>query len=73
MVSIGVMSPGRNDQSFEIALDLIAAGYVIVDISREKLDNKLPTLRRLARPRRLGVGHESHTVHPSQPGRHTRW
>lgn len=40
MVSIGVMSPGRNDQSFEIAPDLIAAGYVIVDISREKLDNK---------------------------------
>ncbi|HRB98951.1 MAG TPA: anti-sigma factor, partial [Dermatophilaceae bacterium] len=40
MVSIGVMSPGRNDQSFEIAPDLIAAGYVIVDISREKLDDK---------------------------------
>ena len=40
MVSIGVMNPSRSDQSFEIAPDLIAAGYVIVDISREKLDNK---------------------------------
>ena len=40
MVSIGVMNPSRSDQSFEIAPDLIAAGYVIVDISREKLDDK---------------------------------
>ena len=40
MVSSGVMSPGRNGQSFEVAPDLIAAGYVIVDISREKLDDK---------------------------------
>ncbi|MEO6790362.1 MAG: anti-sigma factor [Ornithinibacter sp.] len=40
MVSIGVLSPGRADQSFTISPELITQGYVIVDISREGFDDK---------------------------------
>jgi hypothetical protein len=38
MVSIGVMQPGRTDQSFTIPAELVDQGYVIVDISREPYD-----------------------------------
>jgi hypothetical protein len=38
MVSIGVMEPGRTDQSFAVPAELVQQGYVIVDISRERYD-----------------------------------
>ncbi|MEO5609049.1 MAG: anti-sigma factor [Ornithinibacter sp.] len=40
MVSIGVLSPEKADQSFTISPELITQGYVIVDISREGFDDK---------------------------------
>lgn len=40
MVSVGVLQPGRADQSFTIPQELIDQGYVIVDISREGFDDK---------------------------------
>jgi len=38
MVSIGVLEPGRTDQTFTVPAELVAQGYVIVDISREPFD-----------------------------------
>jgi hypothetical protein len=38
MVSIGVLEPGRTDQTFAVPAELVAEGYVIVDISREPFD-----------------------------------
>ena len=38
MVSIGVLEPGRTDQTFAVPAELVAQGYVIVDISREPFD-----------------------------------
>jgi len=38
MVSVGVLQPGRADQSFAIPQELLDQGYVIVDISREGFD-----------------------------------
>ncbi len=38
MVSIGVLEPGRTDQTFAVPAELITQGYVIVDISREPFD-----------------------------------
>ncbi len=38
MVSIGVLEPDRPDQTFAVPAELVAQGYVIVDISREPFD-----------------------------------
>jgi anti-sigma factor RsiW len=38
MVSIGVLEPGSSDQTFAVPPELVAQGYVIVDISREPFD-----------------------------------
>jgi hypothetical protein len=38
MVSIGVLEPGRTDQTFAVPAELVAQGYVVVDISREPFD-----------------------------------
>ncbi len=38
MVSIGVLEPGRTDQTFAVPASLVAEGYVVVDISREPFD-----------------------------------
>ncbi|MFQ6171689.1 anti-sigma factor [Oryzobacter sp. R7] len=39
MVSIGVLEPGRSEQSFAVPAELVEQGYVIVDISREPFDD----------------------------------
>jgi len=39
MVSVGVLEPGSDDQSFAIPQELLDQGYVIVDISREGFDD----------------------------------
>ncbi len=39
MVSIGVLEPDRPDQTFAVPADLVAQGYVVVDISREHFDD----------------------------------
>jgi hypothetical protein len=39
MVSVGVLEPGAEDQSFVIPQELLDQGYVIVDISREGFDD----------------------------------
>ena len=39
MVSVGVLEPGRREQSFTIPRDLLDEGYVVVDISREGFDD----------------------------------
>ena len=39
MVSIGVLEPDRTDQTFAVPADLVAQGYVVVDISREHFDD----------------------------------
>ena len=38
MVSIGVLEPGRTDQTFAVPAELVEQGYVIVDVSREPFD-----------------------------------
>jgi anti-sigma-K factor RskA len=38
MVSLGVMEPGRTDQTFTVPAALVQEGYVVVDISREPFD-----------------------------------
>lgn len=40
MVSVGVLEPGKESQSFAIPRELLDQGYVIVDISREGFDDK---------------------------------
>ena len=39
MVSVGVLEPGRSEQSFTIPRELLDEGYVVVDISREGFDD----------------------------------
>ena len=39
MVSVGVLEPGEDGQSFAIPQELLDQGYVIVDISREGFDD----------------------------------
>ena len=39
MVSVGVLQPGEDAQSFAIPQELLDQGYVIVDISREGYDD----------------------------------
>lgn len=39
MISVGVLEPGQDDQSFAIPQKLLDEGYVIVDISREGFDS----------------------------------
>jgi hypothetical protein len=39
MVSVGVLEPGEDGQSFAIPQELLDQGYVIVDISREGYDD----------------------------------
>jgi hypothetical protein len=39
MVSVGVLEPGQENQSFAIPQDLLDQGYTIVDISREGFDD----------------------------------
>jgi len=39
MVSVGVLGPGDDTESFPISQALIDEGYVVVDISREKFDD----------------------------------
>lgn len=38
MVSVGVLDTGLRDQTFTVPADLVAQGYVIVDVSREPFD-----------------------------------
>lgn len=40
MVSVGVLRTGDRTASFPISADLLSQGYVIVDISRERFDDK---------------------------------
>lgn len=40
MVSVGVLRPGQDQQSFAIPQELLDQGYVIVDISREGFDDE---------------------------------
>lgn len=40
MVSVGVLQPGQDEQSFAIPQELLDQGYVIVDISREGFDDQ---------------------------------
>ena len=40
MVSVGVLEPGADTQSFAIPQELLDQGYVIVDISREGFDDQ---------------------------------
>jgi hypothetical protein len=39
MVSVGVLEPGRTEQSFTIPRELLDEGYLVVDISREGFDD----------------------------------
>ena len=39
MISVGVLEPGRTEQSFTIPRELLDEGYLVVDISREGFDD----------------------------------
>ena len=65
MVSVGVLEPGDDAQSFAIPQALLDQGYVIVDISREGFDDAPAALRRQRRARH--PGHLSEPIHRDDP------